>query len=82
MDDLRKFFDGLNIFIIVEYFLRVGVRFVHCSLLLLYLVIYLVIYLFTQLVVRITCLFLFIFSLALISHLILCILCTICYKPN
>ena len=70
---LRKFFDSLNniFMIIVEYLLRVGVRFVHSSLLLLW---YLV---------RITYLLLFIFFfLALISHLILCILCTICCKPN
>ena len=44
----RNFFDGYNVFIIiVEYLLRVGVRFVHCSVLLLYLVKCLFICLFT-----------------------------------
>ena len=79
---MRRFFDGLNIFIIVEYLLRVAATFVHYSLL--FLLLYVVIYLFIRLseIIRIIYLFsLFIFSLVLISHLILCILCAISYKP-
>ena len=78
---MRKSFDGFNIFIIiVEWLVQAGARFAHYSLLSLYLVIYLFICLFTWLLF--VSLFVLFFLLAVINHLILRILYTICHKRN